>query len=91
MNARIMLALENRWVSLAGIMQHQPFDTSLQAGLEELEMACYKAVEGALDAAGVKACEVISWLTKQRPTSLACMHAFMHAAWPLEQTYGEVI
>ena len=35
-----------------------PFDTSLQAGLEEIEMTCYRAVEDALQAAGVKACEV---------------------------------
>jgi hypothetical protein len=33
-------------------------DTSLEAGLQELEMATFGAVQGALDATGLKANEV---------------------------------
>ncbi len=46
--------------TVAGIAQNLPFDTSLQAGLDEIEMTCYGAVENALQSAGVKACEVPS-------------------------------
>ena len=42
----------------AGLLFHDPFDTSFEAGLQELEMTTHKAVQGALDATGLQATEV---------------------------------
>ena len=41
----------------AGLMFSKPFDTSFEAGLQELEMTTYKAVQGALHATGLQPTE----------------------------------